>query len=104
MTDGLRFTLLLSMVSACVSYTVSETVLISGVRSLAHRIHPLAGKLAACGYCVSHWVALVLVACLRPDPGWGRSLALLPLTVLLVAWWSGIQWAAMCWLVERTGR
>ena len=98
---------MISAVTAAVSFTVSETELFSGFRRVATRAHPIAGKLAACGYCLSHWAALTLVLALRPDPGWGESVPAflaLPLNVLLVAWLAGLQWAAMCWLVAQAGK
>jgi hypothetical protein len=98
---------MISAVTACVSFTIAESALFSGFRRLAARAHPIAGKLAACGYCVGHWVALTLVLALRLDPGWGRDLPpfmSLPLTILLVAWLAGAQWAAMCVLTNTSGR
>jgi hypothetical protein len=104
----LREVLLISAVTAEVSFILAESALCSGVRRLAARANSSAGKLMSCGYCVSHWIALALVLALRPDPGWGRvgltPFPALLLTTLLVAWLAGAQWAAMCWLFARAGK
>jgi len=105
---AVREILMISAVTACVSFTVSDSALFSGFRRVATRAHPQAGKLASCGYCLGHWLALTLVLALRPDPGWGKDgsapFLSFPLTVLLVAWLAGAQWAAMCWLFARAGK
>lgn len=99
--------LLLSAVTACMSFTLSEAALFSGFRRLALRAHPWLGKLAQCGYCTSHWVALSLVLCLRPDPGWGGDIhpfLSLPLTVFLVVWLATPQWLAVSRLMQWAGK
>jgi hypothetical protein len=99
--------LLLSAVTACISFTLAEAALFSGFRRLALRAHPKLGELTQCAYCTSHWVALTLVLCLRPGPGWGSDCPAaisLPLTVFLVVWLATPQWLVISRLMAWAGK
>jgi Protein of unknown function (DUF1360) len=63
----------LSLVTASVAFTLSETKLFAGLREWLKGRSALLGKLVGCGYCLGHWVAFGLVAIYRPR--------------LLEAWW-----------------
>lgn len=91
----MREALLLSLIVACVSFTVSEAVIFSGLRAALKKRNQRAGKLLSCGYCLSHWVAAVIVAFCRPQMFseyglWGYGMSWLAIT-WLAAW----QWALL---------
>ena len=95
--------LLLSLVTASISYTVTETKLFRPVRERV-REESFLGRLLSCGYCFGHWVALVLVVIYRPrlfDAWWLLDYFL---TILAIAWLSGVQWVLMCLLMDKTGK
>jgi hypothetical protein len=95
---------LLSLVTACIAFTLSETALFGPLRGWLHARHRWAGKLVSCGFCLGCWVSFGLTAAYRP-----RLFALwepldLLLTALAIAWLAGFQWAALAWLLARTGK
>jgi len=92
--------ILISAATASISFVVSESVLFRPVRLLAARCCPMLGKLLSCGFCLGYWVAAAfellywprLFSCWDPlDYG---------VTVAVVAWFSGLQWATMCALLK----
>ena len=94
----------LSAANASIAFTVAETRLFASFRGWARARVPLLGELVACGYCLGHWTAFVLVAVYRP-----RLLhAWLPLdyflTALVVAWLGAFQWVTLCWLSAQSGK
>lgn len=94
-----------SAVNACVSFTVADSALFNGVRERARARIPPLGKMLSCGYCFGHWTALALVALVPLHVGvCGRWWPDFAMTVLLVAWLSGLQWAAMCALLEHADK
>jgi len=87
--------MLLSVATAAVSYFIVRAEFLDRPRSwLTAKSGPI-GKLIGCGYCLSHWVAAMLVvACdvrLFGMP-WSLDYAL---TILVVAWLASFQYAAM---------
>ena len=95
--------LLLSAATACVAFTISETVLFEGFREFVRERSAWLGKLFSCGYCLGHWVALGLVAAYRPRLFFSMWAVLdYGLTVLLVAWAAAFQWVALA-ILFRTG-
>jgi hypothetical protein len=97
--------LALSMATACLSFTISESALMRPFRVWAATRGPGLEKLVCCGYCLGHWIALPLV--LVYDPGLVASgIAFLDLlvTVLCVAWLAGAQWAVMCGFMAWIGK
>jgi hypothetical protein len=95
---------LLSLVTACIAFTVSETALFAPLRERLRARLPWLGKLISCGYCLGCWVAFGLTAIYRPRlfVAW-EPLDLL-LTALAIAWFAAFQWAALCWLLAQTGK
>lgn len=93
---------LLSMVAASISFTVTETQLFKPVREWVKRKNTFLGELLTCGYCFGHWIAFALVAVYQPR--FFESWWLLDyfLTVLVIAWLAAFQWAAMCWMMKKT--
>jgi hypothetical protein len=90
---------LLSLVTASVSFTISETKLFEPLRRWVKKIH--LGELLSCGYCLGHWVAFVLVSIYRPrlfDMWWPLDYFI---TALVIAWLSGVQWVIMCFIMDK---
>ncbi len=95
---------LLSLVTASVSFTLSEARLFAGLRQRAAARSRWLGELLGCGYCTGHWVAFGLAAIYRPRlfDAW-RPLDYL-LTAVAIAWLAAFQWAILCLLLERGGK
>ena len=94
----------LSLVTASISFTVTETKLFLPLREWMNTRSALAGELFSCGYCFGHWVALGLVAMYRPRlfvAWWPFDYVL---TALVIAWLAAFQWALMCWFMQKTGK
>ena len=96
--------LILSVITASVAFTLTETKLFKGFRQWLADKNNFLGKLFSCGYCLGHWVAFGLVAVYRPRllVSWAPLDYLL--TVLVIAWLGGLQWVVMCWLMQETGK
>ncbi len=94
----------LSLVTASVAFSLSETTVFAGARDWVKGRSVWLGKLAGCGYCLGHWIALGLVAVYRPKLFERWWLLDYFLTALVVAWLAAFQWAALCWLTEKAGR
>jgi hypothetical protein len=93
---------LLSIVSACIAFTVTKSVLFAPIRIVIedHLPHKVS-ELFHCGYCFGHWVSFVLVAIYQPrlfNYFWPIDYFL---TALVIAWLSGIQWAIFCILTNH---
>ena len=94
----------LSLVTASISFTVTETKLFLPLRDWVKGKNAFMGDLVSCGYCFGHWVAFVLVAIYRPiliESLWFLDYFL---TALVVAWIAGAQWAWICWLMTKAGK
>ncbi len=94
--------LYLSLVTASIAFTVTETKLFLPFRERIKRGSSFLGELVSCGYCFGHWVAFALVAIYRPRLFVSWAFLDYLLTAFVIAWVSGAQWAAMCWLMEKT--
>ncbi len=94
----------LSMVVACLSYTLTESALFARLRNHARAASPWLGALLSCGYCTGHWIALALVLAYRPRPLSGWWLLDYFCAVLMVAWLAAFQWIAMTYVVRLAGR
>lgn len=94
----------LSAANASIAFTVAESKLFGTFRDWTRARSPFLGELVACGYCLGHWTALGLVAVYQPRlfHAWGPLDYLL--TVLVLAWLSAFQWAALCWLCDQAGK
>jgi hypothetical protein len=100
----IELSVLLSLVTASVSFTVAETKLFLPLRERMKNKSAFFGELLSCGYCFGHWFAFVLVAVYRPllFHVW-RPLDYF-LTALVIAWLAAFQWAVLCWLMEKAGK
>lgn len=102
--EGMKQVILLSFVTASISFTVAETTLFLSLREWAKRKNSFLGELLSCGYCFGHWVAFAVVAIYQPrlfDLWWLLDYFL---TALVIAWLSTFQWTLMCWLMEKVGK
>lgn len=95
---------LLSLVAASIAFTISEATVFAGMRERVRGWNPWLGKNVGCGYCLGHWVAFGLVAIYRPRLFEAWWLLDYFLTALVIAWFAGFQWAALCWLMEKAGK
>ncbi len=96
--------LYLSLVTASISFTVSETRLMKPLREWIRRKREWAGELFFCGYCLGYWIAFLLVAVFQPRLFHTYLLLDYFLTALVIAWLSGFQWALMCLLMDWAGK
>ncbi|HKJ66543.1 MAG TPA: DUF1360 domain-containing protein [bacterium] len=96
--------LYLSLVTASISFTVTETRLLKPYREWMERRSGWIGELFGCGYCLGHWVAFLLVAVYQPRLFQSYLLLDYFLTALVIAWIGGFQWVVMCWLMDRAGK
>lgn len=96
--------LILSVATASVSFSVSETKLFAPLRAWTRARFPWMGELLGCGYCLGHWVAFALVAVYRPTLLEVWLPLDLFLTALVVAWIAAVQWAALCALLVVAGK
>ena len=102
--NALAQAVLLSVVTACLAFTVSETVLFAPLREGVKKRSLWLGKLLSCGFCLGWWIALILTAIYQPRLLQRWWLLDYFLTAALIAWLSAFQWAALCWLMDRTGK
>jgi hypothetical protein len=93
--------ILLSLIVASISFTVSESKLFMPLRDWAKKKLSYLGEFLSCGYCLGHWVAFGVVAVYRPRLFNSWWLLDYFLTALLIAWLSGFQWVVMCWLMDK---
>ncbi len=101
---GMESVIYLSLVTASISFTVTETKLFKSVRERIYVWNSFLGELFSCGYCLGHWVALGLVIVYRPRLFNDLFLLDYFLTSLVVAWLSGFQWVLMCWVMDKAGK
>lgn len=96
--------LYLSVVTASLTFTVTEAKLFRPLREWMLGKNAFLGELLSCGYCFGHWAALTLVAVYQPRlfTSW-RPLDYF-LTALVIAWLGAFQWAAMCWLMQKAAK
>jgi hypothetical protein len=67
MAENLYTLLMLALVSATVSVTVSRASIFNRPREWLSDRSEFFGKLLSCPYCLSHWVAFALVAVHHPQ-------------------------------------
>jgi hypothetical protein len=98
---NMQSAIILSFITASISFTVTETKLFKRLREWVKERNAFFGELLHCGYCFGHWVAFALTAIYQPKvvAAW-PSLDYFP-TALLIAWFSGIQWVLMCWVMAK---
>ena len=102
--DALAQAVLVSVATASLAFTVTETVLFASLREWIKRQSQWLGKLFSCGYCLGWWIALILVAVYQPRLLHAWWLLDYFLTAAVIAWLAAFQWAALCWLMDRAGK
>jgi len=96
--------LLLSLVTASVSFTITEMKVFKPFRDWIRKGNNWFGELFSCGYCLGHWIAFILVAIYQPRLFHTWWLLDYFLTALVIAWLAALQWIVMCWLFAKTGK
>ena len=94
----------LSIVTASISFAVTETQVLLPFREWLRVKNSLIGDLLSCGYCLGHWIALALVVIYRPRIFESWWLVDYFLTALVIAWLGAFQWILLCWLMDRVGK
>lgn len=83
------------------AFSLYETTLFAGLRDWVKARSAWLRKLADCGYCLGHWVALGLTAICRPRLFQAWWLLDYLLTALVIAWLTAFQWATLRWLMDK---
>jgi len=91
----------LSMVTASISFTISESRIFTEFRSFMHDKSQLLGELFSCGYCLSHWVAFLLVGLYQFNIFNQIFIIDYFFTALAISWVSAFQWISMCWILDK---
>ena len=95
----------LSLVSACISFTLAEAAIFKGIRAWVKKRSAFLGKLVSCGYCTGFWVSFGLVANFQPTLFFSSSPTTdFLFTGLTTAWLSGLQgalWGMMSAIAEK---
>jgi hypothetical protein len=93
--------LYLSLVTASISFTVTETKLFASLRGWLTTKSTVLGDLFSCGYCLGHWVAFGLTAIYQPRLFQTWLWLDYFFTALAIAWIAAFQWGVMCWLMKK---
>jgi hypothetical protein len=94
---------LLSIVNASISFAVADSYLFKPIREYIK--NPWFNKLFSCGYCIGHWIALILVLIYEPIIFHSGCLILdYIFTTFALAWISAIQWIIMNILFDKAGK
>lgn len=94
----------LSFITVSISFTVTETKLFKPLREWVKEKNSFLGEIISCGYCLGHWIALVLVAVYQPRLFVSWWLLDYFLSAIVIAWLVAFQWALLCWLMEKIGK
>ncbi len=88
------------MVTAMISFTVTETVVFKPLRAWIESKSKFFGKLFNCGYCFGFWVAAFMEFNFQIQlfDTWLQLDCIL--TTFVIAWLSGFQWIIMCCLMK----
>jgi hypothetical protein len=100
----MRQVILLSIVTASISFTVTEMKIFQPLREWIKKKSTLLGELFSCGYCFGHWAAFFLTILYRPRLFNFWWLLDYFFTALIIAWLSAVQWLMMCWLMRVVGK
>jgi hypothetical protein len=96
--------LYLSLVTASMPFTVTETRLFLPLREWLKQKSVWAGNLSSRGYCLGHWIAFCLVAIYQPRLFQSWWLLDYFLTALAIGWLAAIHWIVIFVLMEKTGK
>ena len=104
MKQFLLLAVMLSVVTASLSYTITETKIFEPFRKWLREKNEFMGKLVSCGYCMGHWIALVLVVFFEVKIFHSWWLFDYFLSIVVIAWLAGFQWVLMCFLMDKAGK
>lgn len=96
--------ILLSIVNASISFTITESVLFQPLRQYLKTKTIWLSKLVSCGYCLGHWTALGLVSIYQFNLFHSNILIDYFCTILVISWLSAVQWLLMCYLMKLTDK
>jgi hypothetical protein len=96
--------LYLSLVTASISFTLTETKLFASLREWLRGMSTILGDLFSCGFCFAHWIAFGLTAIYQPRLFKIWIWLDYFLTALVIAWIAAFQWVLMCWLMKKAER
>ena len=88
--------ILLSVVTAMISFTVTEAAVFRPMRTWRESKNKFFGKLIHCGYCFGFWVALFIEYIFKFQLFDIYLFLDYFMTTLVIAWLSGFQWILMC--------
>jgi hypothetical protein len=94
----------LSLVTASMSFTITETKIFAPLRLWMKSRSRFFGDLLSCGYCLGHWIALILVILFKPTLFQTWWLLDYFFVILIIAWVAGFQWALMCLVMKTAGK
>ena len=94
---------LLSSVTACISFTVTDSAVFRPFRDWVKSKSKFLGELFQCGFCFGFWVALPMDLFMQPVFSTCIALDYFMVT-FVIAWLSGFQWVIMCCLMKHAGK
>lgn len=97
--------ILLSIVTASISFTITESFVFSSLREFIKTKSYYLGKLVSCGYCFSHWVALLLVL-IYSFRILNSNILIFDyfFTALCLSWLGSFQWILMCYFMDKLNK
>ena len=100
MTDLDRL-IILSIVTASISFTITESKLFLTLRTFLKSKNNFLGTLFSCGYCMSHWVAAILLL-LYPIIIIQSDFIIIDyiITVFMISWIASFQWILLALLMK----
>ena len=96
--------ILISMVTASISFTVTESKLFEIFRDFVKRKSNFFGGLISCGYCLGHWIAFSIVILYDFNVFNNNLMIDYFFTGLIIAWLSAIQWLLVYLLMIKVGK
>lgn len=96
--------ILISIVTASISFTVTESKLFKTFREFIKRKSNFFGELVSCGYCFGHWIAFSIVILYDFNVFNTNLIVDYFFTGLIIAWLSAIQWLLMYLLMIKAGK
>ena len=97
--------ILLSMICATVSFTITESKLFSQFREFLAMYTEWLFKLFSCGYCLGHYISFFLVIVYKPLLfNSGYDLLDYFMTSLVITWLSAWQWLGFSYLISKSGK
>lgn len=96
--------LIFSIITASISFTISESKLFANFRDDMYDRSRRLGELFSCGYCLGFWVSFFLIALYPFKIINGFFYFDYFLTALAIAWLSAFQWIIMCWIMDQLNK